>query len=58
MAQQEKNALLEKLNNLKEENSKLGLDLNKLKRDSQLKQEQDKTLMQSLQEEIKRIRSQ
>jgi hypothetical protein len=58
LGQQEKNSLLEKLNGLKDENGRVNNDLVRCRRDAQLKQEQDKTHIISLQEDIKRIRHQ
>jgi hypothetical protein len=58
IAQQEKNGILEKLSFSKDEIGKLNLELNKLKRESNLKQEQDKSNMIGLQDEIKGIRNQ
>lgn len=58
LAQQEKNALFEKLNALKDENSRVNAELVKAKRDAGLKQEQDKNHIVSLQDDLKRIRQQ
>ena len=58
LGQQEKNALFEKLNGLKDENGKINNDLVRSRRDAQLKQEQDKTQIISLQDDLKRIRHQ
>ncbi len=58
MGQQEKNALLEKLNVLKDENNKVNNELVRSRRDAQMKLEQDKTHIISLQDDVKRIRQQ
>ena len=49
MAQQEKNGLVEKLNAHKDEIARLSGEHEKVKRESSLKQEQDKNLLLSLQ---------
>jgi hypothetical protein len=58
LGQQEKNALLEKLNVLKDENNKVNNELVRSRRDAQMKLEQDKTHIISLQDDVKRIRQQ
>jgi protein-tyrosine phosphatase len=58
LSHQEKNALQERINALKEEIVKQSGEYDRLKRESTLKQEQDRNHLLSLQDDIKNIRTQ